>query len=52
MRISVKKDQTVKLDELLRNEEESLRARELDIQKDQSLIKQFVHNVKIDADIV
>jgi len=30
MNMNIKKDETVKLDELVRNEEESLKARELD----------------------
>ncbi len=50
MMIDIKQEQTGNLEEMLKNEREALRARKLDLHKDQQLVTDFINNVKVSAD--
>ena len=64
MNINIKKEETNRLEDFIKNEEESLKARELvflifrelfkkfqDIKNDWDLLKNFMNNVKEEADL-
>jgi len=46
MNLKIKREETLKVDEIIRNEEESLKVRFMDAEKDKDLIKTFINNVK------
>ena len=50
MNINIKREETNRLEDFIKNEEESLKARELDIKNDWNLLKNFRNNVKFEAD--
>lgn len=50
MNINIKKDEANRLQDLIKNEEEALQARELDINHDCELVKAFMKAVKEQAE--
>ena len=50
MNINIKKDETKRLEDLIKNEEESLKSREKDIENDWVLISDFMKEVSNKAD--
>ena len=50
MNINIKKEETKRLEDFIKNEEESLKARKADIDSDWKLVKQFILKVKQAAD--
>ena len=51
MNINVKRDETKRLQDLIKNEEESLNSREQDIKNDWDLISNFMQEVSNKADM-
>jgi hypothetical protein len=50
LNITIKKEETNKITDLIKNEEECLKARERDIKKDWELISDFMKDVSNNAD--